>query len=210
MAVKYILTIKMSEFNKVFTELVNSFSRFPGVGKRSAERMAFYILKMNPDDVKELAKKIEDIHNYIKPCQLCNNFSTQDICSFCSDHNREKDVVCIVEDPKDILAIEKTAKYRGLYYVLLGSLSPLEGVHEDSLNIGKLLNRLSKGEVKEVIIATDPDNDGELTAQYLYEKLTPFKVKIYRLAIGMPLGAQIEYIDSATLGKALMEKRAVT
>ncbi len=181
----------------------------PGVGKRSAERMAFYILKMKPSEAKELADKIEDIHRHIKPCKICNNFSGKDVCSICSSNKRERDVVCVVEEPKDIMAIEKTSRYNGLYYVLLGSLSPIEGVGVEELNIGKLVNRVKSGEVKELIISTDPDNDGELTAQYLINKLSKFNVKIYRIAIGVPLGTQIEYIDSATLGKAFSEKKAV-
>jgi recombination protein RecR len=200
----------MSNFPKIFNELVNSLSRFPGIGRRSAERMAFYILKMNPQQVKDLAGKIEEIHRYVKPCKMCNNFSTDEICSICADHKREKDIVCIVEEPKDVLAIEKTSQYDGLYYVLLESISPLEGVDEEDLNIRKLVNRIEKGEVKEVIISTDPDNDGELTAQFLIQKLSPYKVKIYRIAIGIPLGTQIEYIDSATLGKALLDRKPLT
>ena len=171
--------------------------------------MVFYVLKMRPEEVKKLAYNIEEIHNHIKPCKICNNFSTKDICSICSNPKREKDTICIVEEPKDIMAIEKTSRYNGLYYVLLGSISPIEGLEEDDLNLQKLINRIEKKEIKEVIISTDPDSEGELTAQYLIQKLSPYKLKIYRIAIGIPLGTQIEYIDSATLGKALIERRAI-
>ena len=146
----------------------------------------------------------------IKPCKLCNNFSTDEICSICSSPKREKDIICIVEEPKDILAIEKTSQYNGVYYVLLGALSPLEGINGEDLNIRKLINRIECGEIKEVIISTDPDNDGELTAQFLIQQLSTYKVKIYRIAIGIPLGTQIEYIDSATLGKALLDRKSVS
>lgn len=200
---------KMSSFSKIFTELVKDLSRFPGIGRRTAERMVFYVLKMRPEEVKKLAYNIEEIHNHIKPCKICNNFSTKDICSICSNPKREKDTICIVEEPKDIMAIEKTSRYNGLYYVLLGSISPIEGLEEDDLNLQKLINRIEKKEIKEVIISTDPDSEGELTAQYLIQKLSPYKLKIYRIAIGIPLGTQIEYIDSATLGKALIERRAI-
>jgi recombination protein RecR len=159
--------------------------------------------------VKDLAVKMEELHNHIKPCRICNNFSSGDACHICADVKRDKDVVCIVEEPKDIMAIEKTSSYNGIYYVLLGRISPLEGVYGEELNLGKLISRLEKGEVSEVIISTDPDNEGELTAQYLIEKISPYKVKIYRIAIGIPLGTQIEYIDSVTLGKALVERRLV-
>ena len=196
-------------FSKIFNELVKSFSRFPGIGRRSAERMVFHVLKMSPEDIKSLAHKMEEIHEHIKPCKVCNNFSTEDICSICSSPKREKDVVCVVEEPKDIMAIEKTSRYNGLYYVLLGSISPMEGIGGENLNLRKLVNRIERGEIKEVIISTDPDNDGELTAQFLIQKLSPYKIKIYRIAIGIPLGTQIEYIDSATLGKALIERKIV-
>lgn len=199
----------MSDFPKIFNDLVATFCRFPGIGRRSAERMVFHLLKMKPVEVKDMAKKIEDVQTYIKPCRLCNNFSTEDICSICGSDDRNKEMVCIVEEPKDIFAIEKTSQYRGLYYVLLGSLSPFEDVGGEDLNIGKLMHRISKGEIKEVIIATDPDNDGELTAQFIIKKISKFNVKIYRISIGVPLGTQIEYIDSATLGKALMECKPI-
>lgn len=196
-------------FSNIFNELVKAFSRFPGIGRRSAERMVFHLLKMRPEQVRDIAAKMEEIHKHIKPCKLCNNFSTKDVCSICSSHKRERDIVCVVEEPKDIMAIEKTSRYNGLYYCLLGSISPMEGVGGEDLNLRKLVNRIERGEVKEVIISTDPDNDGELTAQFLIQKLSPYKIKIYRIAIGIPLGTQIEYIDSATLGKALLERKAV-
>jgi len=197
-------------FNRIFNDLVRNFSRFPGVGRRSAERMVFHLLKMNPEEVKKIASEMEELHKHIKPCKMCNSFSTKDICSICSDPKREKDVVCVVEEPKDIMAIEKTMHYKGLYYVLLGSISPIEGINGEDLNLRKLVNRVENGEIKEIIISTDPDNDGELTVQYLIQKLSPYKVKIYRIAIGIPLGTQIEYIDSATLGKALLERKPIS
>ncbi|MDD5194212.1 MAG: recombination mediator RecR [Candidatus Omnitrophica bacterium] len=197
-------------FPKIFNDLIESLSRFPGVGRRSAERMAFYILKIPPKEVEELARRIEEVQKFIKPCSLCNNFSTEEICSLCASPKREKDVICVVEEPKDILAIEKTGQYDGLYYCLLGSISPMEGIDGEDLNIHKLVKRVASGEIKEIIISTDPDNDGELTAQFLIQKLSVYKVKIYRLAIGIPLGTQIEYIDSATLGKALMDRKPVS
>jgi len=199
----------MSSFPKELDELIERLARFPGVGKRSAERIAFYILKMQQTDARDLARGILEAHRDIRPCSVCNNFSTQEICPVCSNPRRNKELVCVVEEPKDVLAFEKTSQYNGIYYVLLGSISPLEGLGPDTLSTGKLLNRVAKGQVKEVIIATDPDNEGELTAQYLIEQLSKFKVKIYRIGIGVPLGAQIEYIDSATLGRALAERRPV-
>lgn len=196
-------------FPKVFNELIKSLSRFPGVGRRSAERIAFYILKAKPEDTANLINNIEEARKHIKPCRMCNNFSTHTLCSICSNPKREKDIVCIVEEPKDIAAVEKTSSYRGLYFVLLGSVSPLEGIGAEDLNLSKLIDRLEKGEVKELIIATDSDTDGELTAQFLIQELSKYKVKIYRIGMGVPLGTQIEYIDSATLSKAFLERREV-
>ncbi len=200
----------MSGLPKIFTQLAERLARFPGVGRRSAERIALYILKMDPTEAKLLAKVIEEAHQHVKPCKYCNGFTSDEVCLICADDKRDKEVLCIVEDPKDVLAIEKTSHYRGFYYVLMGALSPLEGITPQDLNIGKLLHRLQQGEIKEVIISTDPDNDGELTAQYLIEKISPLGVKLYRIAIGVPLGTQIEYIDPATLGKALLDRRAVS
>lgn len=200
----------MSSFPKVLEGLVQKLSKLPGIGRRTAERLAFYILEMNPQEAESLASSITGIGKLVKPCQLCNNFSTKDICSICDNPKRDNDMICVVEEPKDIIAIEKTSRYNGLYYVLLGAIAPLEGIGPNDLHIGKLLNRLQKGDIKEVIISTDPDNEGEITANFLIEKISKYKVKIYRIAIGIPLGTQIEYIDSSTLGKALMERKVVS
>lgn len=200
----------MSGFPHQIEDLITHLAKFPGVGRRSAERIAFHILKMGKTEARTLAQRILEVHNHIKPCKLCNNFSTQQICSICANPKRDKEIICIVEEPKDILAIEKTSQYNGLYYVLLGAISPLEGIGPHDLSIRKLLNRLERGEIKEVIISTDADSEGELTAQFLINKISPYRVKIYRIAIGIPLGTQIEYIDSATLGKAISERKAIS
>ena len=200
---------KMSSFPRILEDLIGKLAKFPGIGRRSAERIAFYILRMNLKETKELSTQIMEAATHIKPCRLCNNFTSGDICSICANSKRDEEIICVVEEPKDILAIEKTGQYHGLYYVLLGVIAPLEGIGPDNLNIGKLLNRLAKGVIKEVIISTDPDNDGELTAQYLIENISKYRLKIYRIGIGIPLGTQIEYIDSSTLGKALLERKPV-
>ena len=200
----------MSGLPKIFNSLVEALSEFPGVGRRSAERMAMYVLKMNPAEAKNLAALIAEAHQHVKPCKLCNNFTKDEICTLCADDKRDKELLCIVEEPKDVLAIEKSSYYRGLYYVLMGALSPLEGITPQDLNIDRLLQRVAQGGIKEIILATDADNDGELTAQYLVEKVSVLGVKMYRIAIGIPLGTQIEYIDSATLSKAFLDRRAVT
>lgn len=195
---------------KVIEELIEKLCRFPGIGKRSAERIVFYLLKMSEKEVVALADNILTLGRNIRPCRVCNNFSLQAVCPICADTRRDQKTICIVEEPKDLLAIEKTGQYKGLYYVLLGSISPLEGIGPEDLNVGKLMNILVKGQIKEVIIATDPDNDGELTAHYLIEKISRFPVKIFRIGMGIPLGTQIEYIDSATLGRALSERKILS
>jgi recombination protein RecR len=199
----------MSSFNKIFSEAVKQISKFPGIGRRSAERIAFNILKMDSSSVEKITQSIKDLNKQITPCKLCNNFSINKVCSICSDTRRKNDIICVVEEPTDIMAIEKTSRYRGLYYVLLGSISPLEGFNQESLNLGKLIDRVKKGQIKEVIISTDPDIEGELTAQYVIQELSRYKVKIYRIAIGVPLGTKIEYIDSATLGEALTKRQPI-
>ncbi|MCM8823161.1 MAG: recombination mediator RecR [Candidatus Omnitrophica bacterium] len=196
-------------FPNILEELIEKLEKLPGIGRRSAQRLAFHLLKISNKELDNLVNNIIEAHRCIKPCNLCNNFSTNEICQICANPKRDRETICIVETPQDVLAIEKTAQYQGLYYVILGALSPLEGVGPGELNIGKLLNRLSKGEIKEVIISTDPDNEGELTAQFLIEKISKYKVKIYRISIGIPLGTQIEYIDPSTLGKAIIDRRIV-
>ena len=200
----------MNSFPESLEDLITRLSQLPGVGRRSAERIAFHILKIGPQQAKLLARRILEVHNDIKPCSLCNNLSTHQVCSICANSKRNKEIVCVVEEPKDILAIEKTSQYQGLYYVLLGAISPLEGIGPENLSVKKLIERVKNGEIKEVIISTDADNEGELTAQFLIEKLSPYKVKMYRIGIGVPLGTQIEYIDSGTLGRAFLERKPVT
>jgi recombination protein RecR len=200
----------MSSFPKLLEDVIEQLCQFPGIGRRSAERIAFHLLKMKPQDTKRLAQAMVRAGSHIKPCRVCNNFTTRDVCRICADNSRDQEKLCIVEEPKDLLAIEKTSQYRGLYYVLLGAISPLEGVGPENINIGKLLNRLKKNRVKEVIIATDPDNDGELTAHFLVERISKFNLHIYRIGMGIPLGTQIEYIDPSTLGRAMQEKKTLS
>ncbi|MDD4295045.1 MAG: recombination mediator RecR [Candidatus Omnitrophica bacterium] len=197
------------KFPDIFEQLINHLTKFPGIGRRSAERIAYHMLKMPQGELEKLAGEITTVQSKIKTCGICNNFATDDTCDICQAPSRDKDVVCIVEDPKDIMAIEKTGQYNGLYYVLMGAISPLDGVYPGDLYISPLINRIAKGSIKEIIISTNPNNEGELTAQYLIKKLSSYKIKMYRIAIGIPLGTQIEYIDSATLAKALQDRRVV-
>jgi len=200
----------MSGYPKVLQDLIEALSFLPGIGRRSAERIALYILEEKKERVDMLVSLIQSVKDEIRPCRLCNNFSTEDICSICQDEKRDRSLVCVVEYPKDIMAIEKTGAYRGLYYVLLGAISPLKGKGVDSLDIDNLRKRAEEGELKEVIIATDSDAEGEITATFIRDSLKQYNLKISRIGIGIPLGSQIEYADSATLEKALAGRIPLT
>ncbi|MCD6134646.1 MAG: recombination protein RecR [Candidatus Omnitrophica bacterium] len=200
----------MSGYPKVLQDLIEALSFLPGIGRRSAERIALYILEEKKERVDMLVNLIQSVKDEIRPCRLCNNFSTEDICSICQDEKRDRSLVCVVEYPKDIMAIEKTGAYRGLYYVLLGAISPLKGKGVDSLDIDNLRKRAEEGELKEVIIATDSDAEGEITATFIRDSLKQYNLKISRIGIGIPLGSQIEYADSATLEKALAGRIPLT
>ena len=200
----------MGTYPEVLEQLIEALSLLPGIGRRSAERIALYVLEGNIDKVKNLASLILDAREKIKPCPACNNFSSDATCTICNNQQRDKSLVCIVEYPKDVLAIEKSSVFKGVYYVLLGSISPLAGRGADTIDLGRLINRINKGEVKEVIIATDSDSEGETTALFLKEVLSKHNVHISRIGIGLPIGSQIEYTDSATLGKALQERKPLT
>ncbi len=197
----------MGAYPEILEQLINELSFLPGIGRRSAERIALYLLETPAERVKVLSEILSSIRDKIKPCKICNNFSTEDLCPVCANSKRDKSIVCIVEYPKDVIALEKSGIYRGVYYVLLGSIAPLEGRQIDSINIQPLINRIEKGEIQEVIIATDSDSEGEATAVFLKESFSRFNVKVSRIGIGLPIGSQIEFTDSATLGKALEDRR---
>ncbi|RKY34883.1 MAG: recombination protein RecR [Candidatus Duberdicusella sinuisediminis] len=197
----------MSSYPQILEDLIASLSYLPGIGRRSAERIALYILEADLDKVKKLSELILGVREKIKPCSVCHNFSTGELCSICKNPSRDKSLVCVVEYPKDVLALEKAGVFKGVYYVLLGSISPIEGRGPESIDLSRLINRINKGEVKEVIIATDSDAEGEATAVFLRDVLSKFNIRLSRIGIGLPLGSQIEYADSATLGKALQERK---
>ena len=200
----------MGVYPEVLEKLIEALGFLPGIGRRSAERIAFYLLEAPLDKVKNLSHYISQVKENIKPCNICNNFSTEELCPICKNVQRDKSVVCIVEYPKDVLALEKAAVYKGVYFVLLGSIAPLEGRGPESIDLRKLVNRIQNDQIKEVIIATDSDSEGEATAVFLRDILSKFNIKISRIGIGLPLGSQIEFADSATLGKALEERKSLT
>ena len=182
-------------------ELVNQFRRMPGIGEKSAQRMAFHVLNMNPDDAKKFADAILSAHEKIHKCSICCNLTEDELCSVCRNEARDKSVICVVEDPRDVAAIERTREYDGTYHVLHGAISPIGGIGPNELTIKELLSRLDG--VKEVIMATNPTVEGEATAMYISRLLKPLGVKVTRLAYGVPVGADLEYADEITLTRAL-------
>jgi recombination protein RecR len=189
--------------------LIEEFSKMPGIGARSAERLAFHVLKSDKSDAESLADSIREVKENVKFCKKCNNLSDGDLCSICSDGSRDASKICVVESPSSVIAMEKSGAYGGVYHVLLGELSPIDGVGPEELKIKELIQRVKKEDVKEVIVATDFTTEGETTALYVYEILKPFKLKVSRLARGVPVGASLEYADVATLQRALEERREV-
>jgi recombination protein RecR len=185
------------------SQLIAALVRLPGIGQRSAERIVFYLLKTKREEVAELARLLTLVKERVLFCETCHNFADQKICHICSDPGRDKGLICVVEDPKDVIAFEKTGSYVGVYHVLLGALSALEGIGPGELQIHDLLQRIKDGKVREVILATNPNTEGETTALYLSKVLKPLKVKITRIARGIPVGSLVEFMDQATLSRAM-------
>lgn len=196
-------------FPRPMNKLIEEFSKMPGIGSRSAQRLTFHVLQSSKSDVESLARAIHEVKENIKFCKKCNNLSDGELCQICSDSSRDASKICVVESPSSVIAMEKSCIYRGVYHVLLGELSPIDGVGPEQLKIKELIRRLGKEAVKEVIIATDFTTEGETTALYLHEILKPLKVKVTRLARGVPVGASLEYADVATLQRAMEERRDV-
>jgi recombination protein RecR len=189
--------------------LVDELGRLPGVGPKSAQRIAFYLLKAAPEDAKRLANAIVDAKERVSWCRQCFNIAEGELCSICRDERRESTVLCIVEEPRDIVAIERTAEFRGRYHVLQGAISPIEGIGPEQLRIKELLARIGDEGVEEVILATNPNIEGEATAMYLARLLKPLGVRVTRIASGLPVGGDLEYADEVTLGRALEGRREV-
>lgn len=188
--------------------LITELSRLPGIGPRTAERLAFYLLKANPSQSRQLARSMEELHTNIKFCKVCFNLSENDICSICLNTKRDDNSIAVVEEPFDIIALEKTSMYNGRYHVLGGVISPIDGIGPDQLHITQLLNRIKSNRVKEVILALNPSTEGEATALYLQRQL-PSNLRITRLARGLPMGSDLEYADQITLGRALEGRQVV-
>lgn len=191
------------EYSKPFATLVEYFQKLPSVGPKSAQRMAFHILKLPESEVCGFANALVDAKRSLHYCEICFNISASSICEICRSNNRDKSVICVVAQTKDLVAIEKTNEYKGLYHVLQGLISPMDGIGADDIRIKELLNRATNEEVKEIILALNPSVEGEATSMYLNKILKPFNIKVTRIAFGIPLGSDLEYADELTLIRAI-------
>jgi recombination protein RecR len=191
----------------IIETLIEELMRLPGIGRKSAQRLAYFILSMPEEEARAIAKAILEVKERARFCRNCFNITDDECCSICSDETRDRTRICIVEEPSNIMVIERTHSYRGLYHVLLGSLSPVDGITPDKLKIRELEERVKDSPVGEIIIATNPNTKGEMTAQYIKEILAPYNIRISRIAYGLPMGGDIEYADEVTMSKALEGRR---
>jgi recombination protein RecR len=199
----------MSDYAEPIARLIDEFRKLPGIGPKTAQRLAYSLLRRSRQDAEQLSQAILDVKDKIRYCSRCNNFSDQDPCHFCSSAHRSAELICVVEEPHDILSIEKTREYRGQYHVLHGVLSPINGIGPDNLKLGNLIERLKEGTVREVILATNPNVEGEATAVYLARLLKPSGVKVSRIALGLPVGSDMEFADEVTMTRALLGRQQV-
>lgn len=196
-------------YEGIVQDLIDELGRLPGVGPKSAQRIAFHILAADPADVQRLSAVLREVKEKVRFCDICGNVAEEEQCRICQDTRRDLTILCVVEEPKDVLAIEKTREFRGRYHVLGGAISPIDGVGPDDLRIRELLARLADGTVTEVILATDPNLEGEATATYLARLISPMEIAVSRLASGLPVGGDLEYADEVTLGRAFEGRRRI-
>jgi len=194
-------------YEGIVQDLIDELGRLPGVGPKSAQRIAFHLLQSDPADVRRLVTAITEVSEKVRFCSVCGNVSSDEQCRICRDPRRDLTSICVVEESKDVVAIERTREFRGRYHVLGGAISPIEGVGPDDLRVRELMTRLASGEVSEVILATDPNLEGEATATYLARLLKPMGLRVTRLASGLPVGGDLEYADEVTLGRAFEGRR---
>lgn len=197
----------MPDFAEPLERLIQEFKRLPGIGQKSAQRLAFHVLRVGREDAARLAQAVLDVKDKLGLCQVCNNISDGEVCPYCRDPHRDRSGICVVEEPPNILPIETTRTYNGLYHVLHGAISPLRGIGPEQLRIKSLLQRLEPGEVREIILATNPTVEGEATAVYLSRLLKPLGVKVTRIAMGIPVGSDLEFADEVTMSKSLENRR---
>ena len=199
----------MQYFPAALQNLADQFARLPGIGGKTAQRLAFHVLSLPMEDAQEFANAILDAKKTVHTCPVCQNLTDRELCSICSDDTREQDVICVVAEPKDVIAMERSREFRGVYHVLHGVISPLNHVTQDDIRIKELLHRVGSGQIREVIMATNPDTEGEATAMYISRLLRPMEVKVTRLAYGVPVGSQLEYADEVTLSRALEGRQEI-
>jgi len=204
----------MLEYAEPVTKLIDEFKRLPGIGHKTAQRLAFYILRTPEQDVERFIASLKEVKQRIVFCTICNNLTDVDPCRFCASTTRDRSMICIVEEPYNLVAVEKTRSYKGLYHVLHGTLSPIRGIAPDDLHLANLLPRLqpenNEGiDVREVILATNPNTEGEATANYISRLLKPLGVRVTRIAMGMPVGSDLEYVDEVTMDKALTNRHEI-
>jgi recombination protein RecR len=197
----------MPDFAEPLQRLINEFKRLPGVGQKSAQRLAFHVLRTQREDAERFAQAILDVKDRLGLCVECNNISDSELCPYCANPSRDRSVICVVEEPHNILPIETTRTFEGLYHVLHGSISPLRGIGPEQLKIKELLTRIGSGDAKELIIATNPTVEGEATAAYLSRLIKPLGIRVTRIAMGIPVGSDLEYADEVTMSKSLENRR---
>ena len=199
----------MQYFPAALQELSDQFARLPGIGGKTAQRLAFHVLSLPLEDAQEFADAIINAKKTVKSCPVCQNLTDRELCPICADEQRDQGVICVVAEPRDVIALERSREFNGTYHVLHGVISPLNHVTQDDIKIRELLRRVASGEVREVIMATNPDTEGEATAMYISRLLRPMEVKVTRLAYGVPVGSQLEYADEVTLSRALEGRQEI-
>lgn len=200
----------MSVYEGALADLVEEFGKLPGIGPKSAQRLAFYVMQSPREDVDSLISALTNVKTHVRFCDQCGNVAEGELCSICSDPRRDRSLICVVEEPKDVVALERTREYRGLYHVLGGAIDPMSGIGPDDLRIRELLPRLQSEDVQECILATDPNLEGEATATYLIRLLSSIGVTVSKLASGLPVGGDLEYADEVTLGRAFQGRTKVS
>jgi recombination protein RecR len=199
----------MSHYPPSILKLVKNLSRLPGIGEKTAERLAMHILRAPRREAEQLSSSIVEVQDKIRLCSFCFTLSDTDVCNICSDRTRNASILCVVEQPADMVAIEKSGSFTGLYHILEGVLSPMDGIGPDNIRIKELLSRIAQGEIKEVVLATSTSVEGEATAAYIAERLENYRVKVTRIASGVPIGGDLKYVDQVTLKKAMEARRAI-
>ena len=199
----------MQYFPAGLQELTDQFARLPGIGGKTAQRLAFHVLSLTMEEAQAFADAIIDAKNTVHTCPICQNLTDREICPICGDEMRDSGLICVVAEPKDVIAMERSREYSGVYHVLHGVISPLNHITQEDIRIRELLQRVAKGDVREVIMATNPDTEGEATAMYISRLLRPMEVKVTRLAYGIPVGSQLEYADDVTLSRALEGRQEI-